>query len=132
MLKIEITAPDLSDLGRIDMGVVTASVATAMRDHWRAGMFAGANADGSPLPVNERGEPLGVGSGTILDGWEVSQEGTTAVVAPYQGGKYAKAVEALHKRGVIYHSLAGESANVFDAALASAVDQALSRVKVRR
>jgi hypothetical protein len=119
--------PSFADrLARLDVGAMAEAVATRMRDHWRANMLGGVMADGQPLPTNRKGEPLGVGSGTIITGWKVERSGDSATVSPYQGGEYSSAVRYLVNRGVVYHSLEDNSRPVFDGALANSKDAALT------
>ena len=54
---------------------------------------------------------LGIGNGTIIEGWKAVDDGAISISAPFQEGRYLHAVGALVKRGVVYFSLLGASAN---------------------
>ncbi len=88
------------------------SIASGMTRHWKTLMRSGTMADGEPLPVSDRtGLPLGIGNGTIIEGWKAVDDGAISISAPFQEGRYLHAVGALVKRGVVYFSLLGASAN---------------------
>lgn len=88
------------------------SLATGMTRHWKTLMRSGTMANGEPLPVSDRtGLPLGIGNGTIIEGWKAVDDGAISISAPFQEGRYLYAVDALVKRGVVYFSLLGASAN---------------------
>ena len=52
------------------------SIASGMTRHWKTLMRSGTMADGEPLPVSDRtGLPLGIGNGTIIEGWKAVDDG---------------------------------------------------------
>ena len=111
-----------------DVGESSERIGQAMRDHWQGQAFAGKRGDGSSLPLNRKGLPLGIGRGTIVGGrpalgtWSVRRLrasrafGSTAV-EPYQVGRYAIAARLLMRRGIVYHTFRGSAAKVWRAAI---------------
>jgi hypothetical protein len=84
-------------------------LALGMLAFWRDGMRRGIMADGQPLGMNKRGGLLGIGAGSIVDGWSATELNDGVQVKPYTVGKYLAALRKLIKRGVVYRSFAGPS-----------------------
>ena len=103
--------PSLAERARsFDLDRARAELADGMLKHWKAGMASGVMANGAALPIgSSTGRPIGIGSGSILDGWQATNEGKATRIKPYTVGKYQAAVNSLVKRGVVYHSFAGPS-----------------------
>jgi hypothetical protein len=84
-------------------------IALGMLAFWRSGMRRGVMADGQALALNKRGGLLGIGAGSIVDGWSATELNDGVQVKPYTVGKYLAALRKLIKRGVVYRSFAGPS-----------------------
>jgi hypothetical protein len=84
-------------------------IALGMLAFWREGMRRGVMADGKPLGLNKRGGLLGIGAGSIVDGWSATELNDGVQVKPYTVGKYLAALRKLIRRGVVYRSFSGPS-----------------------
>lgn len=119
------------DVEAFDLGKSAERAGEGMRDHWRGEHLRGRMGDGSLLPSNKKGKPLGIGRGTIVRGWAVSRlkaskRAGRAAVAPYQGGRYAVAVRMLRRREkgrIVYHTFTGSAAKAMDRIVAAELAQ---------
>jgi hypothetical protein len=109
MIRIEVEQTPL-EIG-LDLRRVAEHLAIGMRDYWADQLDDGLQADGSPLPLNEEGKPLGRGKGTFVRNWKLRTSRTRgrgrATVEPFKGGKYRAAWFVLAARGVMFMSFAG-------------------------
>ena len=117
MIKVRVQLPDLNVA--IDVDRVARDVAGEMRDFWADQLDKGKQPDGSALPLNKEGKPLGRGRGTLVRRWRVRKLSSRvrvgrSVVEPYTTGRYAIAVARLRARGVRFQTLEGAAAQHWD------------------
>jgi hypothetical protein len=111
--KISVSAP--SPDYEIDAPDMALAIAEGMRDFYAGQLDAGRQPDGSPLPLNEEGQPLGKGGGSIVRGWKANREPSNRRLGrvstePGQSGKLAIAVARLRRRGVKFQGVTGAAA----------------------
>lgn len=129
MLKVTVTAPKIEvDL---DLRLIAEHAAASMRDFWADQLDAGKQPDGSPLPLNKEGKPLGRGEGTLIRNWQVRTLARQrlvgrAYVQPFQRGRYKVAVFKLAKRGLRFQSFDGESATAWNRVATRVATEALA------
>jgi hypothetical protein len=115
----------------IDHEAMAQDIAEEMDGWWRTNFLSGKQPDGSDLPTNQRGLPLGVGSGSLVEGWELELERngegteTTARFAPTDRGKQLVAIRRMAARGVRFQGLSGESATRWAKAVKRAAKSAM-------
>ena len=56
---------------RVDTAAIVEQVTTEMHRHWQQQTRAGRQPEGGALPRNKEGQALGVGGGSLLQGWRV-------------------------------------------------------------
>ena len=115
---------------RVDTDALAQAIGEEMLRFWQANTRSGRQPDGAPLPRNREGQPLGVGSGTLLQGWRVDMvrraKGTATVVArPSARGRQLTAIRVMMARGVRFTGLDGISERAFRAAIARHASRAL-------
>jgi hypothetical protein len=111
--KISVEAPSLDY--EIDAPDMALAIAEGMRDFYAGQLDAGRQPDGSALPLNAEGKPLGKGDGSIVRGWKANREPSNrrlgrASTEPGQSGKLAIAVARLRRRGVKFQGVTGAAA----------------------
>jgi hypothetical protein len=116
-LDYEIDAPDMA-----------LAIAEGMRDFYAGQLDAGRQPDGSPLPLNAEGKPLGKGDGSIVRGWKANREPSNrrlgrASAEPGQSGKLAIAVARLRRRGVKFQGVTGAAAQELARLISDEVDR---------
>lgn len=112
----------------IDAQAMALAIAEGMRDFYVEAMEAGQQPDGSALPRNQEGGPLGVGGGSIIRGWKARGLGGTkrlgrASTEPGQDGKLAIAVRKLRQRGVKFQGVRGAAAEALARLISDEVDR---------
>jgi hypothetical protein len=98
VIKIETQIPKIKL--EINVRRVSEEIGNEMRMHWANQLNKGLQSDGTPLPPNKKGLPLGRGKGTFVRKWRLrsSKKGET-VVEVFRGGRYRHASWALLLRG---------------------------------
>lgn len=99
---------------RVDTERTAVQLADEMWKFWSANFKAGKQPDGSPLPLNQEGGPLGLGGGYLVRSWRTRvvnrRKGQTSAQArPADAGRRVIAIRALRKRGVRFQGLDGVS-----------------------
>ena len=115
---------------RVDTSATAQAIGAEMLAHWQATTRAGRQPDGAALPRNRKGQALGVGAGSLLQGWRVevarSARGSTTVIAkPSARGRQLVAIRVMMSRGVRYQGLNGISERAWRAAIARHASRAL-------
>jgi hypothetical protein len=82
------------------------------------------------MPTNKKGQPLGLGDGTIPNNWWATAPSGSAQLAgfstgPYQEGGYFYPVRALVERGASPVSAEGRAGDLIDAVISDAADKAV-------
>lgn len=100
---------------QIDPQAMAETIAEGMRDFYAQQLNAGKQPDGSALPPNAEGKPLGKGDGSIVRGWKAyglraSKLVGRAVTEPNQEGKWAIIIRRLRRRGVKFQGTRGAAA----------------------
>jgi len=113
---------------RIDTQAIALQVGADMHRYWQAQTRAGRQPDGSPMPRNKDGRPLGVEGGSLLQGWRVelvaSTRGTSSVrAAPGSRGRQLTALRIMMLRGVRYQGLTGASEQAWRRIVARVLSQ---------
>lgn len=117
-MKISVRLPGPIKVA-VDTDMIARAVATDMLKHWLSNFLAGKQPDGTPLPLNKEGRPLGVGSGALARGWHVKRVGrgslsaTSAGVPSDRGRTRVDAITAMQRRGVRFQGLEGASEVAF-------------------
>jgi hypothetical protein len=106
------------------------ALASAMPGFYARQMLRGRKPDGGAMPTNKRGEPLGLGNGTIATNWWASAPSGSASSAefstgPYQEGGYFYPVRALVERGSSPVGAEGQAGALIDQIVAEAADRAI-------
>jgi hypothetical protein len=104
------------------------AIAEGMRDFFAAQLEAGKQPDGSRLPLNDDGKPLGRGDGTFVRTWKATGIRATkrvgrAITAPNQEGKLAIVVRVLRRRGVKFQGTTGAAAEALARLISDEVDR---------
>lgn len=101
---------------RLAVNVDALSKATAgdMLRWWLANFRAGKQPDGAALPRNKEGAALGVGGGTLSQGWSVQPagrvQGSASAAGVFQGpARHRTAIGVMMRRGVRFQGLDGAS-----------------------
>jgi hypothetical protein len=108
---------------RVDASKIATAIGEEMLVHWLATTRSGRQPDGTALPRNREGRPLGVGGGSLLRGWRVvmtrQSRGTATVAArPSARARQLTAIRVMMVRGVKFQSLDGLSLRAFRGAIA--------------
>lgn len=111
-IVVQVKVPKLAL--RFDPERTARQLAETMHKHWTANFLAGKQPDGSALPLNQEGRPLGVGGGSLVRGWSLRtlnkrKDQASVVVSPGRSGKRVEAIRAMSKRGVRFQGLDGVS-----------------------
>ena len=113
-----------------DAAELIQDLAEVMPEHYAAQLLRGQRPEGGAMPVNKKGQPLGLGSGTIATQWWTTAAAGTPKLAsfstgPFQEGGYHYAVRALVERGASPVSAEGKAGALIDEALERAADRAV-------
>ena len=130
MIRIQVEQAPL-EIG-LDLRRVAEQLAIGMRDFWADQLDAGRQADGSALPLNKEGKPLGRGKGTFVRNWRLRTSRARGVgratVEPYKAGKYRIAWFKLAQRGVMFMSFEGQSEGAWNEVATRVVRDELWRI----
>lgn len=130
MIRIEVETTPI-ELG-LDLRRVAEGLAMGMRDYYADQLDAGLQADGSPLPLNKEGKPLGRGQGTFVRKWRLRTSRTRgigrAILEPHKSGKYRIAWWKLAQRGVQFMSFEGTAAAAWDEVATRVVQEEMWRM----
>lgn len=126
----------------IDAKRTAEECAFEMREFWMDQMEKGLQADGSPLPTNWEGKPMGRGTGKMLKRWRLRSSKKKpglgqSIVEPYRGKEYRHVYwMLLTQKGVQFSSFKGASAKkwaeVEKRVVKDALDHALPTGKRKR
>lgn len=127
MIKISIEKQEPIDLD-VDASRLVAKLNLATAEHFRRSNLAGRTPDGRALPTNSKGQPLGRGSGTIANYWEIGGvEGdklaATAANGPYMEGGYRFVVLRLEDEGASMVSMGGQTDALIDGIVSAEADR---------
>ena len=101
-----------------------------MHRHWQQQTRAGRQPEGGALPRNKEGQALGVGGGSLLQGWRVqilsrSRGSTSAAAVPGSRGRQLIAIKVMMMRGVRFQGLDGASGQAWRRIVARVLAQRL-------
>ena len=125
-VKVTVVASSLSY--EINPQEMADTLAEGMRDFYASQLDRGLQPDGSALPRNQEGLPLGRGNGSIVRGWQWRSIGESstigrAVTEPDQSGKMGIVVLALLRRGVKFQGVQGAAAQELARLISDEVDR---------
>jgi hypothetical protein len=125
-VKITVVASSLSY--EIDPQAMADALAGGMRDFYAGQLDKGLQPDGSALPRNQEGQPLGRGNGSIVRGWTWRSIGQSSKVgraetAPDQSGKMGIVIRSLRRRGVQFQGVNGAAAQELARLISDEVDR---------
>jgi hypothetical protein len=117
---------------RVDTAAIVEQVTTEMHRHWQQQTRAGRQPEGGALPRNKEGQALGVGGGSLLQGWRVqflsrSRGSTSAAAVPGSRGRQLIAIKVMMMRGVRFQGLDGQSSSAWRRIVARVLAQ---RIKI--
>ena len=110
--------------------VTVADLGPTMGKFYARSLDMGRKPDGGAMPLNDKGEPLGRGSGTIARNWTTSSpvgDKTSASIstAPYQEGGHFYAVRSMVERGASPVGSEGKAGALIDAIVSEHADRAV-------
>lgn len=106
------------------------ALADTMPDYYAGQLLRGQRPEGGAMPTNKKGQPLGLGSGTVATSWWATTPSGTPELAtfstgPYQEGGHFYAVRALVERGSSPVSSEGKAGALIDQLVQAAADRAV-------
>jgi hypothetical protein len=79
----EVQGVEVQGTVELDLDVFVAEIANAYLEYMRDCLVAGVQPNGSPMPLNEQGDPRGTsGSGRLAEGLHIEISGTAHVIVP--------------------------------------------------
>lgn len=136
MLTATSTVPPIPDL-KIDTAGIAARLAAGMLAHWSAQLASGKQPDGTSLPPNQEGGPMGVGGGSLTIGWVATKPrraGTTSTVdaSPRRDGKWPIVESVLRRKGVQFTAVTGTAKVEFDRLIGLEVEKIRAAIAARK
>jgi len=127
MIKVRMELPDLTI--HLNTRRISEELGDEMRRFWISQMDKGLQPDGSPLPLNKEGKPMGRGTGKMIKRWRLRStkaKGLIAqtVVEPSRQGNYRHAYWVLVNKGVKFQSFEGASLPKWEATVKRVSTQA--------
>ena len=126
--RIEVTIDPLGV--EVDALQLIAELAEQLPQHYIDSFRRGQRPEGGAMPLNKRGKPIGVGSGTIANNWVTTPPSGGKLLAsfetgPYTDGGYFYPIRRLVELGSNPVSAEGLAGALINAAVSRAADRAV-------
>jgi hypothetical protein len=114
----------------VDALALVDALAVELAEFYAAQMLRGRTPDGGAMPTNKRGQPLGLGDGTIPRNWEIErgagdERAASSSTGPYQEGGYYYPVRRLVELGASPVGYDGKAGDLIEGIIDQAADRAI-------